>query len=112
MNTAPAEAIFDRETIEDLTSVFGHERLMVLLAGLQREIAQRLSPASSDRECLSRDAHALVSVSGALGFLPLSRACTDLERACLTGGDHAAALHAVLVAAAEAERGIAWLRAR
>jgi len=110
MNTPDGEAVFDPEIIEDLAAVFGRQRLMDLLAGLEREIAQRLAP--TDLDGLSRDAHVLVSVSGSLGFLPLSRACATLERVCLDGGDPAPALAAVRTAASEAGRGIALLRSR
>jgi len=112
MNTLQVETVFDPEIIEDLAAVFGRQRLMDLLAGLEREIAQRLAPASTDLDDLSHDAHVLVSVSGSLGFLPLSQACATLERVCLDGGDPVPALAAVRKAATEAQRYIVLLRSR
>ena len=86
------QTAYDAETLADLESVFGRERVMALLGGLRREIDERLAASEADRQDLGRDAHALVSVSGTLGFMPLSRACAQLERACLTGTDVASAL--------------------
>ncbi len=97
--------------IADLTELFGPERLAALLKGLGEEIAARLEPPSQTRQDLARDAHALVSVSGTLGFAALSQACVDLEVACLDGSDPAPPLARVLRAGADAKVEIVRLRA-
>ncbi|GJE28405.1 Hpt domain-containing protein [Methylobacterium organophilum] len=104
-------AVFDGEVVAELEELFGRTKLMDLLARLDHEIAGRLRPAARDTTQLSSDAHALVSVSGSLGFLPLSQACADLERACLRGGDLSAPLEAAVAAAEAATWAIADLRA-
>lgn len=117
MNDAREEAegrdvpVCDPEMLADLVDVFGRERLAHLLGGLDAEIVLRLDTASEDTVGLGADAHALVSVSGTLGFSELSRACMALEHACLEGGDLTAPLQAVRVEAARARPAIARLRA-
>lgn len=102
--------VCDPETLADLADVFGRERLVHLLGGLDAEIVQRLESATSDAVGLGPDAHVLVSVSGTLGFSDLSRACMALERACLDGGDVAGPLQAAQVEAGRARPVIAKLR--
>ena len=98
--------IYDAETLVDLERLFGRRRLLALLAGLRSEIEARLSDAAGDRERIGQDAHALVSTSGALGFMPLSQACVALERACLAGGDVSAPLALAREAGADAGRAL------
>ncbi|GEP00324.1 Hpt domain-containing protein [Methylobacterium haplocladii] len=103
--------ICDPETLADLADVFGRERLGHLLGGLDAEIVLRLETATADTAGLGADAHALVSVSGTLGFSDLSRACMALERACLENGDVAGPLQAAQAEATRARPVIAKLRA-
>ena len=82
---APSDAsqtqVYDAETLSDLAEMFGPARLAQMLAGLDEEIVQRLDGATPGDPHLGENAHALVSVSGTLGFDALSRACAALERA-------------------------------
>lgn len=102
---------YDSEMLADLEDMFGRERFAKMLAGLDDEIARRLDPAEADIASLGRNAHALVSVSGTLGFLPLSNACADLERCLLDGLDPAEPLSIVRARADEARAAITALRA-
>ncbi|SFL61108.1 Hpt domain-containing protein [Methylorubrum salsuginis] len=104
-------ADFDSETMADLEELFGRPRLLELLGALDREIATRFEPPSADRNQLARDAHVLVSSSGALAFSSLSRACARLEQACLREVGVEAALDDALADAARARSAIALLRA-
>lgn len=90
------------DTYRDLEALLGRPRMRDLLAGLRREIDRRFDPQSGSVEDLARDAHALIPVSGLLGFASLSQACVALEGACLGGGDVSASLHVALLAAERA----------
>jgi hypothetical protein len=103
-------AICVPETLADLADLFGKERLANLLVGLDEEIVRRLEPEATTSAKLGADAHALVSVSGTLGFAGLSQACMTLELACLEGRDFGAALQAARAEAARARPVIARLR--
>jgi HPt (histidine-containing phosphotransfer) domain-containing protein len=107
----PAAPVYDAEVVAELEAVFGRPRLMNLLAGLGDEIAQRLRVSEAQRDALSRDAHALVSASGTLGFGPLSQACAALEHACHAGSDLGPALARARRSADAASDAIERLRA-
>ncbi|HER8900615.1 TPA: Hpt domain-containing protein, partial [Streptococcus pyogenes] len=82
------------ETFEEVVDLLGPARVQASLA----EIAQRLSAVGGmveDRAALGREAHALVSLTGVLGFTDLAQACRDLEKACQGTADLAAALAAI-----------------
>ncbi|QZN98521.1 PAS domain-containing hybrid sensor histidine kinase/response regulator [Chenggangzhangella methanolivorans] len=83
----------------ELTSLLGDASARGLLAKLEVEIGTRLGDASLARgrgdasspapahddlakDGLAGDAHAIVSAAGLIGFGDLSRACSELERAC------------------------------
>lgn len=102
---------YDSAALADLEDLFGRPRLLDLLGALDREIALRLDPPAADREQLARDAHILVSSSGALAFSALSQACARLEHACLRNAGVAEALDAAMADAARARSAIAVLRA-
>ena len=102
--------VYDPDTLADLAEMFGSERLAHLLAGLDEEIVQRLAAATAQDKRLGENAHALVSVSGTLGFMALSRACVALERASLDGTDLAEPLRAARAEAARARQAIVTLR--
>lgn len=101
---------FDADAMADLEDLFGRPRLLELLGALDREIASRLEPPSDDRAQLARDAHILVSSTGALAFSTLSHSCARLERACLRRAEIDAALSDTLADAARARSTIAALR--
>ena len=82
-----------------------------MLASLQQEIERRLDDSSDDVRVIGQGAHALVSVSGMLGFMPLSRACAVLERACLDGHGIGSERSAARAAADRACEAIIRLRA-
>lgn len=105
-------ATFDPETLAELEDLFGRPHLMELLGVLDREIAIRLDPPASEPSRLARDAHVLVSSSGALAFNDLSGACVALEQACLNGAGISAALGIAVHAGRHARNAIASLRAR
>lgn len=83
---------YDPAIVADLESAIGRIGLADLLRRLRAEIGLRLLAASTERETLSWNAHALVSSSGTLGFLGLSEACAELGRACRDEIDLAPAL--------------------
>lgn len=103
-------AICDPETLADLADLFGNERLAHLLASLDEEIVRRLGQATTTSTDLGAHAHALVSVSGTLGFMSLSRACMALEQACLDSASLDGDFQAVQAEAARARPVIARLR--
>jgi HPt (histidine-containing phosphotransfer) domain-containing protein len=92
--TAAAEAdpALDPQVYGDLCAVLGPDRMRDLLLKLEARLSRSFAvedAAAIDRAELAREAHRLVSQSGALGFLELGRVCRDLEAACL--GDAAVA---------------------
>jgi CheY-like chemotaxis protein/HPt (histidine-containing phosphotransfer) domain-containing protein len=85
---------FDRETFEEVVDLLGLARVQTSLG----EITDRLSAVAgmaADRRALGREAHALVSLAGVLGFNDLVHACRDLERMCQGQTDLGDALAAV-----------------
>ncbi|MBD8906601.1 Hpt domain-containing protein [Methylorubrum zatmanii] len=102
---------FDPELLAELEILFGRPRLMELLGVLDREISARLDTPASEPSQLARDAHVLVSSSGALAFRTLSDACSALEQACVRGEEVAPSLNTVVIAARHARDAIATLRA-
>jgi CheY-like chemotaxis protein/HPt (histidine-containing phosphotransfer) domain-containing protein len=80
------EPVLDAQTHGDLASLLGAERLSHLLEKFEAQLAASFAEDSSgklDRMGLAREAHALISQAGMLGFLELSAVCRDLESACL-----------------------------
>lgn len=102
---------YDAAVLADLEAVFGRARLDKLLDGLAGEIAGRFGAPATDLRRLGDDAHVLTSVSGTLGFAPLSRACAVLERACLEGADPSEPLLIVQIEAERAGAALVALRA-
>lgn len=111
MPASPRPIAFDAQALSELEDLFGRARLLDLLIMLDREIENRLDTAVDEPKQLARDAHSLVSSSGALAFQELSGACAALERACLTGSGIAEALGTARHAAQDARDAIATLRA-
>ena len=80
----------DRAVYDSLFDLVGRERVMALLGQLAAQLTERFvgEPVSTeDRARLARDAHAMISAAGVLGFLVLSGACKSLAAACAAGGD-------------------------
>jgi CheY-like chemotaxis protein len=104
---------FDRAVYDGLTELVGRERVAMLLDRLAAQLSERFAgePASdADRVRLARDAHAMISAAGALGFSALSAACQSLETAVSAGGGVAAPLERVKASRARALRAIAVLK--
>lgn len=98
-DSSGALPVYDPSTLTELEGVFGHVRLMELLGHLKDEIGQRFLAPVINRTALRNDAHALLSVSGSLGFFELSRRCIEMEQACRLGSDLADPLDAAHAAA-------------
>jgi DNA-binding response OmpR family regulator len=73
--------------VRDMMGEAGVKRLLERLEGRLREALAGMPAHAEDRQSLAREAHALVSACGMLGFLPLSQMFRDLEAACLGGAD-------------------------
>ncbi len=84
---APLPALVDFEAFAAARSLMGPERIDGLLAMLATELEQRFRARSGDRAGLARDAHAMISAAGLLGFTGLSDLCREIEGACLSGAD-------------------------
>ena len=80
----PAEEAVDRAVFEDVAATVGPEMLKRLLGTLAEELEARFGEAGAQpsREELAGSAHAMVSMSGMLGFSDLSRLCSEVEAAC------------------------------
>lgn len=106
------QPVYDSGTLAELEGIFGHDRLLDLLSRLKGEIAQRLRVSAVERDTLGHDAHALLSVSGSLGFFDLSQRCSEMEQAYLRGADLEVPLDAARHAAARAVAAIEALAIR
>ena len=68
----------------------GREKVLKLLDSLGTQLTRSLEGPCldpSDRERLGREAHAMVSMAGMLGFIELSGLCSEVEQACRGGLD-------------------------
>ena len=102
----------DQQTYGGLVAVMGRERVLKLLDHLMTKLQEWVSDAHTspeERQQLAREAHAMVSSAGMLGFVALSTSCADLERACEDGTGIAEVLGRVKAARAEALAEIAAL---
>jgi HPt (histidine-containing phosphotransfer) domain-containing protein len=81
----------DRSVYGELLETIGREGMIRLLDRLAQQVelctAAGTGPSQDAREKLARDAHALVSTAGQLGFQELSDACRELERASESGAE-------------------------
>ena len=61
-----------------------------MLAKLAEELQSRFGPtgAELDRDELARAAHAMVAMSGMLGFTALARLCSELDETSRSGGEY------------------------
>ena len=91
-------AILDAAAFSAVREIMGAERVAALLALLEVELSARFASevaggpqvsaaAGIDRKQLAHDAHAMVSASGVLGFVGISRLCREIEAACREGDD-------------------------
>ncbi len=80
-----AMAEWDEPTYTRLSDLIGHAKADAILARFATDLAARF--AITEREALRRDAHAVISTAGMLGFLRLSALARDLEAACSDGAD-------------------------
>jgi CheY-like chemotaxis protein/HPt (histidine-containing phosphotransfer) domain-containing protein/flavin-binding protein dodecin len=81
---------FDQQAFESLRAMMGSERVSEWIEKFLQQLEATFPLSATEipsREPLARDAHALVSHSALLGFLELSRQCSELEEACVSGGD-------------------------
>jgi PAS domain S-box-containing protein len=103
----------DGQVLLELRSAVGAESVARLLDmfRIQLESAVDEDLLRDDVEALARAAHALVSVSGMLGFVELSDRCRKLEEACHTGDDWHARLAEARAACRTTLSVVAMLRA-
>ena len=87
LSDKPAPTL-DVQVYDDVIAVLGGDKVRDLVLKLEARLARSFAipdPAALDRTDLAREAHALVSQAGALGFEELGETCRDLEAACLVG---------------------------
>lgn len=102
----PGVAFFDREAFEELQTIMGKKRVSDWIAQFLLHLEATFPLAGTEapsRELLARDAHALVSHAGFLGFLELALLCSELERVCASGGDVGPPMLRARIAARAAE---------
>ena len=75
---------WDREVFDRLAVLVGADRAMQIAQKFWLDLCNRFGAVKS-HELMRRDAHAVTSTSGMLGFTTLSKAARDLEKACETG---------------------------
>ncbi len=85
----PAPALLDLPTYEGVVAMIGAEKSQVLLDALAQQLAQMPTDIAKplDRQLLARDAHAVVSSAGLLGFAALSDLARMIEAAYEAGID-------------------------
>lgn len=76
----------DPEIFGAIERLVGAQKSKRLLEQFGEELSRRLVDID-DHAALGRDAHAIISSSGLLGFQQLSEAARRLEEACLAGAD-------------------------
>jgi signal transduction histidine kinase len=74
-------------SLVEIMGASGVRRLLETLEARLRDLPVFQSPTPDERQRLAKDAHALVSAAGMLGFLPLSQSFRELEAACVEGTD-------------------------
>ena len=87
---ASASGALDQTAFAEVWNSLGPEAAQRLLGKLAEELEARFgeSAALVSREELARSAHAMVGMSGVMGFLTLSRLCSELEEACASGDEY------------------------
>lgn len=92
-----AGTVWNEGVFTDLSGLIGPEKAEPILARFQGDLAQRFADVG-DRDTLRRDAHAVTSMAGMLGFAGLSALAKTLEVACRDGGDITGSLTAFMQA--------------
>ncbi len=87
----PAEAVWAQPVFTDLAGLIGTEKAEAILGRFQGDIVERFADLG-DRDMVRRDAHAVTSMAGMLGFAGLSARAKALEIACRNGSDITASL--------------------
>ena len=115
LDQAPSSPLtaLDRAMFDEVSATVGPEIMKDLLGTLADEIETRFGKtgAPTTREELAGSAHAMISMSGMLGFTELSRLCSELEAACEAGGEYDTLLSRVHAARVRTGEAIALLRA-
>lgn len=87
---------FDRDYFDEVCVTMGKEwtakGLTTIATQIEHTFGDEKNTGSADRGQLARDAHALASLAGMLGFSEFSQLCRDLEEACGKGGDFSSPL--------------------
>ena len=107
------ELILDRKIYADLAVMLGREKMSRLLEKLETALEASLPKTPEppiDPVRMAREAHALVSQAGMLGFMDVSEACRSVESACLSGAGVDEALARACVARDNALSEIARLK--
>lgn len=86
-----AGAVWNEHVYTDLAGLIGREKAEPILVRFQGDLVHRFGDLG-DRETLRRDAHAVTSMAGMLGFMGLSMLAKALEVACRDGSDISASL--------------------
>ena len=109
----PSGSSLDRQIFDEVVELLGRQAVNRLLAGLASELETRFGKQGSvpDRLSLARDAHAMVSASGSLGFMEFADLCHQVEAACNTNQEYTALFNQVQLCKQHILRDIAWLRA-
>jgi HPt (histidine-containing phosphotransfer) domain-containing protein len=105
--------VLDRAVYDSLLDLVGREKVVMLLNQLAAQLTERFAgdPISDeDQSRLARDARAMTSAAGVLGFPVLSGDCQSLEAACAAGKDVAAHVDRVRASRAMALKAIAVLK--
>jgi CheY-like chemotaxis protein len=93
--TEPPPAVtFDSTVFEGVVSLLGGEKTAALLERLAQQLQQfgEGGTAGAGRERIGREAHAMISSAGLLGFTRLSELCRRIEVESASGADLAPAL--------------------
>lgn len=87
----PAAAVWNEGVFTDLAGLIGAAKAESILARFEADLAQRFADLG-DHDTVRRDAHAVTSMAGMLGFSGLSALAKALEIACRNGSDIAGGL--------------------
>lgn len=87
--------VWNERVFADLAGLIGPAKAEPILARFHGDLVQRFGDLG-DRDAVRRDAHAVTSMAGMLGFTGLSALAKALEIACRDGSDITASLAAFL----------------
>ena len=86
---------WNRKTFEVLMALIGARKANEIAARFRSDLGDRFADVMN-REAVRRDAHAVTSTAGMLGFAQLSQAARSLEAACESGEAFGANLQALM----------------